>query len=225
MDFREQYIAQHPVRTSDPPIPSRGHDVIHRALDYGIDTCNAAKHFIEVGQPWFAAAIGRTYFELVIRIMWCRTRLNGWHEIIGWWAEETLHAADREFKDLGSDPLTPSARQGLIVAAKSSPKKKPKLETMLKDIAKIQCSPEAANHITQTYALLFKGSLHQAAHANIAFLALGWRGRDELRVGMTLVRASSWLINSCDTYFGWPPTRTVAYMSSFLNRSAPNTAR
>ena len=220
-DFRKQYIAKHPVRTGTPPMPIRGHDVIHRTLDYGIDTCNAAHHFMEIGQPWFAAAIGRAYFELVIRIMWCRTRTNGWQEIIGWWAEETLKAADKELKDLGSDPLTPTARQGLGGAAKSSPKKKPNLEMMLKDIAQKQGSLEVGNHIRQTYAQLFKGSLHQAAHANIVFLALGWQGRDELRIGKSLVRATCWLINSCDTYLGWAAPKTVAYMSSFLNTHEP----
>ena len=217
-DFRRQYIAKHPVRTGDPPIPISGHDVIHRALDYGINTCDAAQHFIEIDQPWFAAAIGRPYFELVIRIMWCRTRANGWREIIGWWAEETLKAADREVKDLGSDPLTQAARQSLRGLSKSSPKKKPNLEMMLKNMARKQGSQKVAKHIEQTYAPLFKGSLHQAAHANIVFLALKWRGSDELRIGSSLVRATCWLINSCDTYLDWSEAQTVEYMSSFLNK-------
>lgn len=172
-----------------------------------------------IGQPWFAASIVRTYFELVLRMMWCKGRTNGWQEIIGWWAGETLNAADREFKDLGSDPLTPTARQVLGEQRKSSPKKTPNLETMLKDIAEKQGSSQAANHITQTYAQLFKGSLHQAAHANITFLALGWQGNDELRIGRTLVRASCWLINSCDSYLGWAEPKTIAYLGSFLNRT------
>jgi hypothetical protein len=217
-DFRKQYAARHPARTDAPPIPIRGHDVIHRALDYGVETCQGARHFMEIGQPWFAAAIVRAYFELVIRIMWSKTRTNGWQEIIGWWAEDTLKAADREAKDLGSDPLTSTARQGLGEQAKSSPKKKPNLETMLKKIAEQQGSSQAADHITQTYAQLFKGSLHQAAHANITFLALGWRGSDELRIGQALVRASCWLINSCDNYLGWAEPKTIAYIGSFLNR-------
>lgn len=217
IDFRKLYVARHPVRTEDPPIPIGGHDVIHRALDYGIDTCNAAQYFMEIQQPWYAATIGRTYFELVIRMMWCRTRSNGWQEIIGWWAEETLNAADKEVKDMGSDPLSQLARQVLGGVAKESPNKKPNLEMMLKDIAQKQASQEAANHIKQTYAQLFKGSLHQAAHGNITFLALGWRGNDELRIGKALVRASCWLINSCDSYLGWTEQKTVAYIGSFLN--------
>ena len=31
---------------------------------------------------------------------------NGWQEIIGWWADETLKAADKEKKASVSDPLT-----------------------------------------------------------------------------------------------------------------------
>ena len=88
---------------------------------------------------------------------------------------------------------------------------------MLKDIAQKQDAQGAANHIRQTYAQLFKGSLHQAAHANITFLALGWKGSDELRIGKALVRASCWLINSCDSYLGWTEQKTVAYIGSFLN--------
>jgi len=218
IDFQKLYIAQHPIRTGDPPFPIKGHDVIHHALDYGIDTCSEVHHLLEVGKPWFAAAIARPYFELVLRIMWCRTRTNGWQEIIGWWAEETLKAADKVLKDLGSDPLTPTARTKLGGLATSSLKQKPRLAKMLQDIAEQQTSPGAANHIWGTYAQLFKGSLHQAAHANIVFLALGWRASDKLSIGMVLVRASCWLLNSCDTHLGWAPKKTIEYMNSFLNR-------
>jgi len=110
-DYREIYINRVPVRESDPPIPIRGHDVIHKALDYGAGAIDGAIHFLNIAQPWFAANIVRAYFELVLRIMWCRTRTNGWQELIGGWAEETIKAADRSVADLGKDPLTRSARE------------------------------------------------------------------------------------------------------------------
>ena len=87
IDFRNKYLSQHPRRTGAPPFPSCGHDVIHSALDHGIATCEPVEHLLKVDQPGLAAAIVRTFLELSTRIMWCKTRNNGWQEILGWWAE------------------------------------------------------------------------------------------------------------------------------------------
>lgn len=199
---------------SDPPIPIRGHDVIHKALDYGAGAIDGAIHFLNIAQPWFAANIVRAYFELVLRIMWCRTRTNGWQELIGWWAEETIKAADRSVADLGKDPLTRSARELLTEHMSHAPRPKPSLDAMLGHIARGQSSTAARAHIESTYAELFKGSLHQAAHANIAFLSLQWSGGDPIAIGRALVRASCWLVNSSHSYIGWDESQAIQFMNS-----------
>jgi len=216
IDFRNKYLSQHPRRSGAPPFPICGHDVIHAALDHGIATCEAVEHLLNIDLG-LAAAIVRSFLELSTRIMWCKTRDNGWQEILGWWAEDTLKAADRHTKDLNSDPLTPLARQSLNSLAKSAPKKKPSLDYMLKQLSDGQYTPIVKKHINETYASLFKGSLHQAAHANLVFLGLNWSGKDEMAIGRSLVRASCWLINSCDKYLGWDENRTIKYFESFLN--------
>jgi hypothetical protein len=37
-DYYHIYIENFPIRLGDPPFPIRGHDVIHRGIDYGIGT-------------------------------------------------------------------------------------------------------------------------------------------------------------------------------------------
>lgn len=212
--YREIYVDHIPVRLGDPAIPIRGHDVVHRALDYGTGAADGVVHFLNVGQPWFAANIVRTYLELVLRIMWCRTRTNGWQELIGWWAEETIKAADRFVADLGKDPLTKSARQLLTDQKNHAPRTKPSLDKMLREIAGGQSSNAARAHIEGTYAELFKGSLHQAAHANLVFLAFQWSNRDQLAIGRALVRACCWLINSSHSYIGWDESQAIRFMNS-----------
>jgi hypothetical protein len=216
VDFRQQYLAVHPRRIGDPPFPIRGHDVIHRAIDYGIETCEAVRHFNGVRQPWFGAIVTRTYLEMILRMLWCCTRPNGWQEIIGWWAEDTIKAADRHLKDLGTDPLDLFSRQSLGSFEQAAPKHKPDLVSMLQEISRKQTSEQAKKNIEETYALFFKGALHPAAHANLVFLSLSWSGTDELTVGRSLVRASSWLINTSNSYLGWTPQKTVEYINSFI---------
>jgi hypothetical protein len=213
-EYRKIYINHVPVRVGDPPIPIRGHDVIHKALDYGVGAIDGVIHFLNIAQPWFAANIVRAYFELVLRMMWCRTRMNGWQELIGWWAEEIIKAADRSLADLGTDPLTKSARQLLTDQTSHAPRTKPSLEAMLREIAGRQSSDAARRHIKGTYAELFKGSLHQAAHANIAFLTLEWSDGDQLAIGRALVRASCWLINSSHSYIDWDESHAIQFMNS-----------
>ena len=155
----------------------------------------------------------------------CPGALLGYSEIGQFWvfsdrrqqAEDTVKAADRQITDLKSDPLTPLARQSLYSLAKSAPEKKPSLDYMLKQLSAGQNTPIVKKHINETYASLFKGSLHQAAHANLVFLGLSWSGKDEMVIGRSLVRASCWLINSCDKYLGWDENRTIKYFESFLN--------
>jgi hypothetical protein len=183
-------------------------------LEYGGGAIDVSIHFLNTAQPWFAANIVRAYFELVLRIMWCRTRSNGWQELIGWWAEETIKAADRSLADFGKDPLSETARILLTNQRSRAPRKKPSLDAMLRQIAVGQPSNAARAHIEGTYAELFKGSLHQAAHANIAFLSLQWSGGDELAIGRALVRASCWLINSSHSYIGWDDSRAIQFMNS-----------
>ena len=121
-EYRKIYIDHQQVRTSDPPVPTRGHEVIHQALDYGVGTTDGVIHFLELGQPWFAANIVRAYFELALRMMWCRIGTkNAWLELIGSWAKETIKAADRSVKDLGQDPLTKTARELLTEQASHAP--------------------------------------------------------------------------------------------------------
>jgi hypothetical protein len=153
-----------------------------------------------------------------LRMLWCRTRPgpNGWREIIGWWAKDTVKAADRHLKDLGSDPLDPFTRRSLEPLVQDAPAKEPDLVRMLQDISKQQNSPEVQKNIEQTYAIFFKGALHPAAHANLVFLSLSWTGTDELTVGRSLVRASSWLINASNSYLGWTEQKTVEYIKSFI---------
>ena len=215
-EYRTIYIDHVPVRVGDPPVPIRGHDVIHKALDYGAGAIDGVIHFLEIAQPWFAANIVRAYFELVLRMMWCRTRTNGWQELIGWWAEETIKAADRSVADLGKDPLSEAARQLLNDQRRHAPRTKPSLDRMLQEIAGGQSSNAAQVHIKGTYAELFKGSLHQAAHANIAFLALQWSDRDQLAIASALVRACCWLINSNHSYIGWDESQAIEFMNSYF---------
>jgi hypothetical protein len=146
--------------------------------------------------------------------MWCRTRTNGWQELVGWWAEETIKAADRSVADLGKDPLTNSARELLTEHTSRAPRSKPSLDEMLGHVARGQSSNSARTHIEGTYAELFKGSLHQAAHANIVFLSLQWSGGDPLAIGRALVRASCWLINSSHSYIGWDESQAIQFMNS-----------
>jgi len=216
-EYQGIYIDHVPVRLSDPPIPIRGHDVIHQTLVYGAGAIDGVIHFLKIAQPWFAANIVRAYFELVLRIMWCRTRTNGWQELIGWWAEETIKAADRSVADLGKDPLTKTARELLSGQTNYAPRTKPSLDAMLREIAGSQSSMAARAHIKGTYAELFKGSLHQAAHANIAFLALQWSDGDELAIGRALVRACWWLINSSHSYIGWDESQAIQFMNSHFS--------
>jgi hypothetical protein len=215
-EYRSIYIDHVPFHIGDPPIPIRGHDVIHKALDYGAGAIDGVIHFLNIAQPWFAANIVRAYFELVLRIMWCRTRTNGWQELIGWWAEETIKAADRSVADLGKDPLSTTARQLLTGQTSHVARTKPSLDAMLREIARGQSSNAARTHIEGTYAELFKGSLHQAAHANIAFLALQWSDGDQLAIGRALVRACWWLINSSHSYIGWDESQAIQFMNSHL---------
>jgi hypothetical protein len=147
-------------------------------------------------------------------IMWSRTRTNGWQELIGWWAEETIKAADRSPADLGKDPLTKDARQLLTSQTSHAPRRKPSLDRMLREIAGDQSSNAAQAHIEGTYAEVFKGSLHQAAHANFAFLALQWSDRDQLAIGRALVRACCWLINSSHAYIAWDKSQAIEFMNS-----------
>jgi hypothetical protein len=216
-EYRQIYINHVPMRVGDPPIPIRGHDAIHKALDYGAGAIDGAIYFLNIAQPWFAATIVRAYLELVLRIMSCRTRKNGWQELIGWWAEETIKAADRSLVDLRKDPLSKAARQVLTDQTRNAPRDKPSLDTILRQIARSQSSKDTQTHIESTYAELFKGSLHQAAHANIVFLALQWSDRDQLAIGRALVRACCWLVNSSHSYIGWNESQAIQFMHSRLS--------
>jgi hypothetical protein len=223
MEYSRIYADKIPVRSDDmPPFPVHGHDAIHRALKCGLETTDGVIHFISLGQPWCAATVVRAYFELTLRITWHNKRENGWKELLGYWAGETLSAADRKLKDCGSDPITPELRaqlNGYKTHARQT--RNIKLDTMLEELAVNQPTTASRKQLKKTYAELLKGGLYQAAHMNLTFLSLEWSGNDDpINVGQALMTATCWLVMLSAPNIGWKNSYTAEFMNKHLGAGA-----
>lgn len=100
--YKQRYTQVHQVRSSPPPFPICGHDVIHQTIDYLVRAYHTVRSLMEKGEYCHAAVLARPCLEWSLRIMWCRQEEDGWQRIVSYLAAETLKAADAEKEQRGS---------------------------------------------------------------------------------------------------------------------------
>jgi hypothetical protein len=217
IQYRQKYIKVHQVRSSSPPFPICGHDVIHQTIDYLVRTYHTICSLMERGEYIHAAVLARPCLEWSLRLMWCRQEEDGWQRIVSYLASETLKAAAAEKEQHGSNPISEKARQTLENIRSMSTGKIPNLKDMLDAIVRKQSSSVAASNVDQTYAIFFKGALHQVAHANLCYLAFDQPASDTFRVARAIRRSGIWIINSSHDYIGMSPQDVLAFINEYIS--------
>jgi len=214
-EYRRLYSLRHPPRVEPPPYPLCGHDIIHKAINYGINTCRSAIILLENSQSENAAIITRPFLELALRIVWCKQYNNGWQRLVAYYAKETLDAVKAEEGIEGINPISQKATDILNQLSIVADSKLPNLLEMLDTIAKKQENLNVMKNIKQTYTVFFKGSLHQLAHANLTYMAFNHNPLDPFRIQRAIKRASFWIINSSHTYIDMTPEDMKKFIDKF----------
>lgn len=217
VQYKQRYTQVHQVRSSPPPFPICGHDVIHQTIDYLVRAYHTVRSLMEKGEYRHAAVLARPCLEWALRIMWCRQEEDGWRRIVSYLAAETLKAADAEKEQHGSSPISEEARQTLEHIRGQSTSKIPNLKDMLDAIVRKQSSALAASNVAETYALFFKGALHQVAHANLCYMAFDQPASDTFRVARAIRRSGIWIINSSHDYIGMSPQDVEAFVNEYIS--------
>lgn len=217
VQYKQMYTKIHPVRSFPPPFPICGHDVIHHTIDYVVHAYHVVRSLMEKGEFCLAAVLTRPCLEWALRMLWCRQQDDGWQRIVSYLAAETLQAADAEKEQHGSSPISDEARHTLEDIRSQSTGKIPNLKDMLSSIERKQGSALAASNVAETYAIFFKGALHQVAHANLCYMAFEQSASDTFRVARAIRRSGIWIINSSHDYIGMSPQDVEAFVSEYIS--------
>ncbi len=217
IEYRQLYTSKHPPRTEPPPFPTCGHDIIYGAIDFGISTCKSVIVLSENHQLQNAATVVRPFLELSLRLVWCRQVDNGWQRLLANYAKETLDAAEAEKSVDGVNPISIKAICTLTHLSGNAETKLPNLWKMLDFISKKQKSRNAVENIKQTYAIFFKGSLHQLAHANLCYMAFEQNASDPYRLERAIKRSSLWTINSSHDYIDMTAEDAKSFVSKYVD--------
>lgn len=216
IQYGEMYKSKHPIRVNEPPFPICGHDIIHKAIKYGIRTCSSAQLLIDNSQFENAAIVARPFLELALRMVWCRQVDDGWQRAVAHLAKETLAAVKAEETAVGSCPISKKAKSSLLSIADQKNSKLPNLWQMLDVIAKKQNSEAVTKNIKESYAIFFKGSLHQMAHANLCYMAFEQGARDRYRIGRAIKRSGIWVINASHDYIDMSPKDVEQFINNWV---------
>lgn len=223
IQYGEMYKLVHPIRATEPPFPICGHDIINEAIKYGIRTCSATQLLIDNSQFENAAIVVRPFLELALRMLWCRQVDNGWQRLVAYLDRETLEAVKAEESAVGSCPISQKAKSLLVSLAGNTNSKLPNLWEMLDVISKKQSSEVVTKNIKESYAIFFKGSLHQMAHANLCYMAFEQKARDRYRIGRAIKRSGIWIINASHDYINMSPNEVEQFINNWVDGfSLPN---